>query len=407
MKILVLNAGSSSQKSCLYQLGEELPELPPSPLWEAKVDWTQHQGVAEIKVKTSQGAVLEEELPTQSRPAVISHMLDTLTSGKTQVIDELTEIDVVGHRVVHGGQDYREATVITPEVKDAIIGLYAFAPLHNPANVEGIDATQDLLPNVQQVAVFDTAFHSQMPLSAAVYSGPYEWLEQGIRRYGFHGINHQYCAQRTAQLLGKDLESLRLITCHLGNGCSLAAIKAGKSIDTTMGFTPLEGLMMGTRSGSVDPSILIYLIRQGLDADKLDETLERASGLKGISGVSGDMRRVMDAIAQGNSRAQLAFDMYVHSLHRHIGAMLASLGGLDALVFSGGVGENSAAVRSVACKQFEFLGLKLDQEKNAHSPADQDIATGDSSVRVLIVQAQEDWAIASECWKLTHSQSMS
>ncbi len=405
MKILVLNAGSSSQKSCLYQLGEELPDLPFKPLWEAKVDWSRHQGVAEIKVKTSEGAVLEEELPTPSRPAVISHMLDTLSHDKTQVIDDPTEINVVGHRVVHGGQDYRQATIITPEVKDAIVRLSAFAPLHNPANVEGIEAMQDLLPDVPQVAVFDTAFHSQLPLSAAVYPGPYEWFEQGIRRYGFHGINHQYCAQRTAALLGKNLESLRLITCHLGNGCSLAAIREGKSIDTTMGFTPLEGLMMGTRSGSVDPSILIYLMRQGIDVDKLDETLERASGLKGISGVSGDMRQIMDAIAQGNSRAQLAFDMYVHSLRRHIGAMLATLGGLDALVFSGGVGENSAAVRAAACTQFEFLGLKLDLDKNAQSPADQDIAAPDSAVRVLIVQAQEDWAIAKECWKLAQTES--
>jgi len=407
MKILVLNARSSSQKSCLYQLDDSLPDLAAAPLWEAKVDWTHHQGVAELKVKTSQGAVLSEELPTQHRPAVISHMLDTLSRGKTQVIDDPTEIDVVGHRVVHGGQDYREATLITPSVQEAIIQLSAFAPLHNPANLEGIEATQELLPNVPQVAVFDTAFHSQLPLSAAVYPGPYEWFEQSIRRYGFHGINHQYCAQRTAQLLGKDLKSLRLITCHLGNGCSMAAIRSGKSIDTTMGFTPLEGLMMGTRSGSVDPSILIYLMRQGLNADKLEEILNRASGLKGISGVSADMRQIMDAIASGNPRAQLAFDMYVHSLHKHIGAMLATLGGLDALVFSGGVGENSAAVRSAACKQFEFLGLKLDLDKNAQSPADQDIAASDSGVRVLIVQAQEDWAIATECWKLTRSPSMS
>ncbi len=401
MKILVLNAGSSSQKSCLYQIGEELPDLPAVPLWEAKVDWTRHQGMAEIKVKTSQGAALEEELQTTSRPEVISHMLDTLTHGKTQAIDEPAEINVVGHRVVHGGQDYREATIIKPEVKDVILKLSAFAPAHNPANLEGIEATQKLLPNVPQVAVFDTAFHSQMPLSTTVYPGPYQWFEQGIRRYGFHGINHQYCARRTAQLLGKDLDSLRLITCHLGNGCSLAAIQGGMSIDTTMGFTPLEGLMMGTRSGSVDPGILIYLLRQGINADKLDETLNRASGLKGISGLSGDMRQIMSEIDQGNQRAQLAFDMFVHSLCRYIGAMLATLGGLDALVFTGGIGENSPAVRAAACKQFEFLGLKLDQEKNAQSLVDQEIAVAESSVRILILQAQEDWAIATECWKLT------
>ena len=396
MKILVLNAGSSSQKSCLYQLKSDVP-MPIEPLWEAKVDWTRHQGVAELKVKTSQGAVLEEELPTDSRPTVISHMLDTLSQGDTQVLDDPGEINMVGHRVVHGGQEYREATVITPEVKEAIRRLSSFAPVHNLANLEGIEAIEQLLPNVLQVAVFDTAFHSQLPLSAAVYPGPYDWFEQGIRRYGFHGINHQYCAHRTAQLLGKDLKSLRLITCHLGNGCSLAAIREGTSIDTTMGLTPLEGLMMGSRSGSVDPSILIYLLRQGLDANKLDEILNRASGLKGISGVSSDMRQIMKAIAEGNSRASLAFDIYIHRLRSQIGAMLATLGGLDALVFTGGVGENSAAVRAAACEAFEFLGVKLDLEKNAQSPPDQDIAIADSAVRVLIVQAQEDWAIAIEC----------
>ncbi|HCF27171.1 MAG TPA: acetate kinase, partial [Cyanobacteria bacterium UBA11049] len=238
MKILVLNAGSSSQKSCLYHIDNSLPDSPPEPVWEAKVDWTRHQGVAEIKIKTGQ-EVLEEELPSKSRPEVIAHMLDTLSKGKTQVIADLAEIDIVGHRVVHGGEEYRQATVITPEVKDAIIHLSAFAPVHNPANLEGIEAIEQILPDVAQVAVFDTAFHSNLPLYATIYPIPYELFEQGIRRYGFHGISHQYCAGRTAQLLQQDLQSLRLITCHLGNGCSLAAIRAGRSIDTTMGFTPL------------------------------------------------------------------------------------------------------------------------------------------------------------------------
>jgi len=399
MKILVLNAGSSSQKSCLYELSDSLPELPIEPLWEAKIDWTRHQGVAEIKVK-GRGAVLEIELETDSRPTVISSMLDTLISGKTQVIGELAEIDVVGHRVVHGGQEYSESIVITPEVKEAIARLATFAPVHNPANLDGIQAIEQLLPNVPQVAVFDTAFHSQLPLSTAVYPIPYEYYQQGIRRYGFHGINHQYCATRTAQLLQRDLKSLRLITCHLGNGCSLAAIQEGKSIDTTMGFTPLEGLMMGSRSGSIDPGILIHLIGQGYDADKLDEVLNHESGLKGISGLSGDMRSIQGAIASGNSRAQLAFDVYVHSLRKHIGAMLATLGGLDALVFTGGVGENQLLLRKLACEAFGFLGLKLDLEKNAQSPPDTDIATPDSDVRVLIVHTEEDWAIATECWHL-------
>lgn len=401
MKILVLNAGSSSQKSCLYQLSNSLPELPIQPLWEAKVDWTRHQGVVEIKVQ-AKGAVLETELETDSRPDVISAMLDTLINGKTQVIEELSEIDVVGHRVVHGGQEYSD-TVVTPQVKEAIAHLVTFAPVHNPANLEGIEAIEQLLPNVPQVAVFDTAFHSQLPLEAAVYPIPYEYYQQGIRRYGFHGINHQYCATRTAQLLQRDLKSLRLITCHLGNGCSLAAIEAGMSIDTTMGFTPLEGLMMGSRSGSVDPGILIYLLRQGIDADKLEEVLNKASGLKGIAGGSGDMRQIISEIAEGNSQAQLAFDMYVHRLRSHIGAMLASLGGLDALVFTGGVGENQPLVRSAACEKFGFLGLKLDLDKNSQPSLDQDISAIDSSVRVLVIQAQEDWAIATQCWKLTQN----
>jgi len=400
MKILVLNAGSSSQKNCLYHLEDTLPNVPPEPLWEAKVDWSRHQGVAELKVKTTD-AVVEEELRTDSRSVVMSHLLDTLTQGKTHVIKDPVEIDVVGHRVVHGGQEYSESIVVTPEVKQAIAHLSSFAPVHNPANLEGIEAIEQILPDVPQIAVFDTAFHSQLPLSAAVYPGPYEWFEQGIRRYGFHGINHQYCAQRAAQLLGRELKSLRLITCHLGNGCSLAAIRGGTSINTTMGFTPLEGLMMGSRSGSVDPGILIHLLRhQEIDADKLDEILNRASGLKGISGISNDMRQIVSAKAEGNSRAQLAFDLYIHSLRSHIGAMLATLGGLDALVFTGGVGENQPPVRAAACEAFDFLGVKLDLEKNAQSPPDQEISTPDSTVRVLIIQAQEDWAIARECWRL-------
>jgi len=399
MKILILNAGSSSQKSCLYNIDDFLPSSPPKPLWEAKVDWNHHQGFAEIQIKTASGEKLEEELPNGSRTAVISHMLDTLWQGKSKVIADLSQINIIGHRVVHGGQEYREPTKITPEVKAAIKRLSVLAPAHNPANLEGIEAIEKVLPDVPQVAVFDTAFHSDLPLAAAVYPIPYEWFEQGIRRYGFHGISHEYCAKRAAQLLGKELASLRLITCHLGNGCSMAAIRNGKSIDTTMGFTPLEGLMMGSRSGSVDPGILIHLLREGLDADKLDEMLNKASGLKGISGLGGDMRQILSAVREGNSRAMLAFDMYVHSLCRHIGGMLATLGGLDALVFTGGVGENVAEIRDRVAQAFAFLGLKVDSEKNNFSPVDEDIAESDSLVRVLVVHTEEDWAIATECWK--------
>lgn len=404
MKILVLNAGSSSQKSCLYQIDDTLPDLPLEPLWEAKVNWTYQQGTAELKVKNNQGAVLHAELPSDRRSQIVSHMLDSLYRGDTQVIDNLSEIDIVGHRVVHGGQDYRRSTIVTAEVKDAIIHLANFAPVHNPANLEGIEAVEQILPDVTQVAVFDTAFHSQLPLKAAVYPIPYSFFEQGIRRYGFHGINHQYCLERTAQLLNRDIKSLRLITCHLGNGCSLAAIKDGISIDTTMGFTPLEGLMMGSRSGSVDPGILIHLEREyNYNADKLDEMLNKDSGLKGVSGVSNDMRQIVAASAN-NSRAQLALDMYVRSLCQHIGAMLVTLGGLDILVFTGGVGENQSSIRAAACAALEFIGVQLDKDKNANSPIDTDIATSQSSVRVLVIQAQEDWAIATECWKIAKMQ---
>ena len=405
MKILVLNAGSSSQKSRLYELGDTPPEqTPPTSLWEANAEWGEYAGITELKVSTANGQTVEEKLHTDSREEVISHLLNTLWSGKTQVIAHPTEIAMVGHRVVHGGRDYQESVIVTPEVKEAIRRLSSFAPLHNPINLEGIEAVERVLPGVPQVAVFDTAFHSHLPLAAAVYPGPYEWLEQGIRRYGFHGISHQYCSQRAAQILGRDLSTLRLITCHLGNGCSLAAIRNGLSIDTTMGFTPLEGLMMGSRSGSVDPSILTYLLREkGYSADQFDTMLNKESGLKGISGLSSDMREILTACNEGNERAKLAFAIYIHRLRSCIGAMLATLGGLDALVFAGGVGEHAATVRAAACEAFVFLGLKLDAEKNAQSPVDQDISTVDSSVRVLLVQTQEDWSIAKECWRVARA----
>jgi acetate kinase len=286
--------------------------------------------------------------------------------------------------------------------------LATFAPVHNPANLEGIETVEKIIgADTPQVAVFDTAFHSKLPLSAAVYPIPYDLFEQGVRRYGFHGISHQYCAHRTAQLMAKDLSSLRLITCHLGNGASLAAIRDGHSIDTTMGFTPLEGLMMGTRSGSIDPGILIHLLQHtDYDAQQLDQVLNKASGLKGVSGISGDLRQIMQAIDKGHQRAQLAFDMYVHSLRKQMGAMLATLGGLDALVFTGGVGENSAPVRAAACEAWNFLGLKLDLEQNHASPADTDIAATDSSIRVFIIHTEEDWAIASECWQLAQTNQL-
>ena len=403
MKILVLNSGSSSQKSCLYDIGNTLPEHPPAPVWAGKIEWDGNQ--ADVQVRNLQGDHLKDRVKVASRSNAIDQLLDTLWNGKLRVVSAPSEIAGVGHRIVHGGKDLGETIAITPKVKSAIASMSAFAPLHNRAELAGIEIIEKRIGTVLQVAVFDTAFHSQLPEPAAVYPGPYEWLAQGIRRYGFHGINHQYCAQRTAQLLGKDLRSLRLVTCHLGNGCSLAAIREGLSVDTTMGFTPLEGLMMGTRSGSVDPGILTYLMRRGqLTGQQLDDLLNTKSGLLGISGISSDMRQIVAAANDGHGRAKLAFEIFVHRLRAGIGAMVAALGGIDALVFTAGIGENSPNIRGAACANFEFLGLKLDAEKNAQSPADQDISLSDSAVRVFVVRAQEDWAIARECWRLSSAK---
>src|SRR5712691_4629131 len=397
MKILVLNSGSSSQKSCLYDIGNTLPEQPPAPAWEGKIEWDGNQ--ADIQVRNLQGAHLKDRVKVESRSHATSQLLDTLWNGKLHVVSAPSEIDVVGHRIVHGGRDFEKATAITPEVKSAIARMSVFAPLHNRAELEGIKIIEKRIGTVLQVAVFDTGFHSRLPEPTAVYPGPYQWLAQGIRRYGFHGINHQYCAERAAQLLGKDLNSLKLVTCHLGNGCSLAAIREGRSVDTTMGFTPLEGLMMGTRSGSVDPGILTYLVRQRqFSGQQLDEVLNQKAGLIGISGISRDMRQILAASKNGHERATLALDIYVHRLRSGIGAMVAVLGGVDALVFTAGVGENSPEVRAVVCDTFAFLGLRLDPEKNEQSPLDEDISAPDATVRVLVTHAQEDWMIARECW---------
>ncbi len=404
MKILVLNAGSSSQKSCLYDLADALPEVPPAPIWEAQLDWTHAEGKAELEVQTQQGAAHNEQLESDSRFADTQRMLETLWTGETKVINQPDQIDAVGHRVVHGGEQYSSSTLITPDVKATIADLAAFAPLHNPVNLDGIEIAEQILgTDIPQVAVFDTAFHRQMPEAASVYPGPYEWVEEGIRRYGFHGTSHQYCAERAAQLLGKPLADLKLIVCHLGNGCSLSAIRNGRSVDTTMGFTPLDGLMMGTRSGSVDPGILIHLMRQNnCTADELNHRLNKQSGLKGLSGLSSDMRQIQTAIADGNSRAQLAYDVFIHRLRSCFGSMLMSLNGLDALVFTAGIGEHSAAVRQSVCDGLGFLGIQLDPQKNENHPKDADIATAQSKVRILVIHTQEDWAIARDTWQILH-----
>lgn len=401
MKILVLNAGSSSHKSCLFDLSQPSPDgAAPPPLWRASLDWTHASGQVELSAQAG-AASLQQVLPITQRPEGLRAMLDTLVQGPTQVLDQLQEIAAVGHRVVHGGRDYSAAVRVDGAVKAAIRRLIPLAPAHNPANLEGIEALEQILAGVPQVALFDTAFHATLPAAASTYPGPHDWLDQGIRRYGFHGISHGYVAQRAATLVGRQITDLKILTCHLGNGCSLAAVKQGVSVDTTMGFTPLDGLMMGSRSGSLDPGILIHLIRQqGYDADQLDTLLNKQSGLKGVSGVSNDLRLVMAAMAAGNGQAALAIDLFIHRLCQEMGAMIASLAGLDVLVFTAGMGENSPLIWQRACQPFQYLGLRLREGELQRSGQDQDIAAPDSSVGVWVIHTQEEWAIAQACLRL-------
>jgi len=397
MKILVLNGGSSGLKAQLRDF--EGGSTPNTPLWDAEVDWGHSAGAADIHIRTAAGGDEKRTLAISSPADVLGPVLESLGDRK--------EVSAVGHRVVHGGRAFQKTTLITAEVRAAIGRMAEFAPEHNRLELEAIEAAEKVFgPEVPQIAVFDTAFHSTMPEEAVVYPGPYEWLQHGVRRYGFHGISHQYVSRRATQVLERDPAELRLITCHLGNGASLAAVRGGKSIDTTMGFTPLEGLMMGTRSGTIDPGIIIYLVRhRGYRADQLDHILNKESGLKGVSGLSADMRDILKAMQSGNARAKLAFDVYIHRLSRELGGMLASLGGVDALVFTAGIGENAPLVRERACANFSFLGLRIDNEKNALSPVDQDIAAADSKVRVLVIHTEEDLEIAGECLKLIGGQN--
>jgi acetate kinase len=404
MKILVLNAGSSSQKSCLYEIPEAaFPETPAEPIWEAMVDWGANPDSGRLSVAAN-GTHHERHLPTDAPSRGLEEVLETLVQGETQVLGSLSEIAIVGHRVVHGGDRYSQATFVTEAVKETIERLIPLAPNHNPAHLEEILAVEAVLGDIPQVAVFDTAFHTSIPAAAATYPIPYEWFDKGIRRYGFHGISHRYCAQRAAALAGKPLESLRMITAHLGNGASLAAIREGKSINTTMGFTPLEGLMMGTRSGSIDPAIPLYLLKEtGLDAQGVDRLLNKESGLKGIFGPSGDLREILQAREAGNRRAALAFEMYVGRLQGAIAALIPQLGGLDLLAFTAGVGENSSAVREATCAGLTFLGLELDAARHESSGQDWQMSSPNSSVQVWVIHAQEDWAIARDCWQLAQS----
>ena len=380
MRILVLNGGSSSFKCWFSDVREPLPAQAPQPLWKANVEWRGERPLGEA----------------------LAPALEELWSGPRRVIPGPREVEAVGHRIVHGGA-HRDTERVTPAVREAIAREAEFAPGHNRFELEAMDAVERALgPEVPQFAAFDTGFHVTLAPAAYVYPAPYDWLAEGVRRYGFHGLSFRYAARRAAQMLGGsggDVDG-RLIICHLGSGASLAAVRDGRSVDTTMGFTPLEGLMMGTRSGSIDPGILIFLLRhRGYTPDQLDRILNRESGLKGVSGLSGDMRDILAAAAEGNPRAQLALDIYTHRLVREAGGMLAVLGGLDALVFTGGVGENTPLVRERLTRQFAFTGLDLDTHANAHARGDTDISAAASRVRALVIHAEEEWEIARACFQ--------
>jgi acetate kinase len=305
-------------------------------------------------------------------------------------------VGAVGHRVVHGGASHTRSERVTEALRESLAGLAELAPLHNPINLEGIRAAEKAWPGVPHVAIFDTAFHATMSAAARTYAVPHSWTEDwGLRRYGFHGLSVAYCADRAARLLGR--QGLRLVVCHLGNGGSVTAVADGRSVDTTMGFTPLEGIVMGTRSGSVDPGLLLYVLhRKGLSADDLDRALNREGGLLGLSGVSGDLRQVQRAARDGQPRARLAMEVYAHRLRQAIGAMAATLGGVEALVFTAGIGENSAEVRAQACRGLEFLGLELDPAANVERRPDADVAAASSRGRILVIATREDLTIVRE-----------
>jgi len=400
--VLVFNGGSSSLKAQLYGIPNgTLSASPLPPVWEARAGWVRRAGTADIQIRTNRG-VRDETFSVSSPGDVLPPVLESLVSGPRAVIGNASEIAIAGHRIVHGGRTFSAPALISEQVCAEIHRLAEFAPEHHAFELQAIEAAQRFLgPDIPQLAVFDTAFHATLPEQAFVYPGPYSWIDEGIRRYGFHGISHGYTSRRAAQILGRNPHELHLVTCHLGNGASLAAIRQGASVDTTMGFTPLEGLMMGTRSGSIDPGIVTYLIRHyGHSADEVGRLLNKESGLKGLSGLSADMREISEAFTRGDKQAKLAIDVYVHRLCREIGGMLASLDRLDALVFTGGVGENSAMIRERVCTRLQWLGLEIDRTANLIDEKDRDVATSASPVRIVVVRTEEEWQIARECHKL-------
>lgn len=390
MNIFVLNCGSSSLKYKLYAMENE------QVLAEGRVERIGQENA--IITHQSQGKEkVSKTMPILEHTVAIRECLNLLTDPQQGVIKNVSEIDAVGHRVVHGGESFSDSVLIDDRTKEILDSLAELAPLHNPANVMGIRAAEKIMPKTPQVAVFDTAFHSTIPSHAHLYAIPYTiYQRHKVRRYGFHGTSHKYVSQRAAELMGRDITDLKIISCHLGNGASIAAIAGGKSVDTSMGFTPLEGLMMGTRSGDIDPGAIFYIMRkEGLTLHEIDSMLNKHSGLFGIAGVS-DMRDIEKGIEEDDKLCKLAFDIYEYRIRKYIGSYIAAMNGVDAIVFTAGIGENTPALRSQLVANLPYLGISINEENNRKRGEDIEISTPDSKVKVFVIPTDEELVIARD-----------
>lgn len=391
MKVLVVNCGSSSLKYQLFDMTDE------SVLAKGLVERIGIEGsVLKHEPAGKDKVVINADIKNHS--IAIKMVTEALTDKNHGVITDMTEISAVGHRVVHGAEKFASSVLITPEVMQALEECIEMAPLHNPPNILGINACAELMPGVEQVGVFDTAFHQTMPKHAFIYGLPYEAYEKyRIRRYGFHGTSHRFVSKVAADMMGKDIKDLKIITCHLGNGSSVAAVDGGKCIDTSMGLTPLEGLVMGTRCGDVDPAILPLLMKkENMDADQIDQYINKKSGVLGISGVSSDFRDIESAANEGNKRAQLALDMFAYRVRKYIGSYAAAMNGVDAIVFTAGLGENSSSMREAICSGIEYLGTKIDPVKNNVRGKATEISVDGAKVKLFIIPTNEELVIARD-----------
>ncbi|MEG0772280.1 acetate kinase [Clostridium sp.] len=396
MKILVINCGSSSLKYQLINMENE------ESLAQGLVERIGIEGsILTQKVPGKDKYIITQ--PMKDHTDAIKLVLDALIDATHGVIKSMDEIAAVGHRVVHGGEKYAASVVINDDVMASLEECVKLAPLHNPANIIGINACKSLMPTTPMVAVFDTAFHQTMPQEAYMYALPYElYTKHGIRKYGFHGTSHKFVSAQCAEMMGKNIEDLKIITCHLGNGASLTAVKGGKSVETSMGFTPLEGIAMGTRCGNIDPAIVTFLMKEeNMSVDAVNDLMNKKSGVLGLSGVSSDFRDIENAVKEGNERAKLALEVYNYKVRQLIGAYAAAMGGVDAVVFTAGLGENAPETRMDICKGLEFLGIKVDAEKNNVRGKSVDVSAADATVKVFVIPTNEELVIARDTQELT------